>query len=326
MQNDNIDGAGFFDVKYDYTNVVKETLNKYGMDQIKKIRVSREPLSSKIQQALELVNKQSKEKYDELFHLSLIVTVQYRDLLIEKNETIEIEDNFKMKSTRTLIDVPMNGKQITLNKLMENTLNGMGPEKYFEYNAWLNNCQSFVSSILKYNGLLTPELQKFIMQDLTQIVETTPWLARKFADFVTHTAGWFKKITGKGINIDEPIFFDDVEQSSYKNNYFRNVVYTPPDKNMQFVYMSLNPREEIGLEQHKKTDQFFKIESGKAKLIYGLNPEPENKRFLKEGEVFIIPAGIYHNIKNSSYDKPLKLYTLYSNAMHKQGEKQKHPE
>ena len=319
------EGSGFFDIKYDYTNRVKAMFNKYGNQHIKQIRISREPLSQKIQYALQLVNSKSKEAYDDLFHLSLIVTMDERDLLIEKNETIEIEDNFKMKEIRVMRDVPMKGKQITLNQLMENTLKGMGPEKYFKYNAWTNNCQNFVGDILKYNGLLTKDLETFIYQDLTQIIKTTPWMARKFADFVTHTAGWVRKITGYG-NKGEPIFFDDIEQSAYENNYFRNVVYTPPDERMQFVLMTLQPREEIGLEKHNKTDQFFKIESGKGKLIYGRNPEPDKKRFLRDGEGFIIPAGIYHNIKNSSYDKPLKLYTLYSTAQHEQGLKQKHPQ
>ena len=314
---DNIEGKGFFDVKLDYTNVVKATLEKYGNDQIIRLRILRKPLSAKIQYALKFVNSRATETYDTLFHLGLIATIKHdnyqKDFLIEKNEVIEIEDNFNLSNETTLMDVPLNGQQITLKLLMENTRKGMGDEKYFKYSAWTNNCQYFVDAILKYNNLLTPSMHNFLFQNLQQIIDTTPWLARKTADFVTHTAGLFRKLIGRG---HEPIFYDDVEKSAIRNDYFRNVQYTTPDKHMQVVYMSLKPREEIGLEKHDNVDQFFRIESGKGKLNFGKTKEIENKRFLKPSDAFLIPAKTWHNVKNSSYDEDLKLYTIYSPANH----------
>lgn len=313
------EGKGFFDIKLDYSNASKAILEKYGNQIIKKMRVSREPLSSKIQVALRLVNNKAGNIYDTLFHLSLIVTLDKRDIMIEKNEVIDLKDDFKMKSTMELMDVPLHNKQITLEELLQKTLNGMGLEKYHEYNAWTNNCQIYIDNILKFNQLLTPRLHTFIYQDLDEIIKTTPWLARKFADFVTHTAAWFNKIRGG----KEPIFYDDIEHSTMENDYFRKVMYTTDDKHMQVVYMSIKPREDIGLEIHDNVDQFFRIESGKGKLTYGKNDKVENKRFLKNGEAFLIPAGIWHNVKNSSYTEPLKLYTIYSPANHPPDRKQK---
>ena len=322
----NIEGDGFFSLKMDYDNIVKEVLEKYGNDPIISLKIMRKPLSDKIQYALKFASTKASQVYDTLFHLGLIATIKHenheKSFLIEKNETIEITPDFKMSDKMELMDVPLHGKQITINELMSNTLNGMGPEKFHHYNAWTNNCQVFVDNILKYNNLLTPQMHKFLFQDLTQVIEHTPWLARKFTNFVTDTASWFRKITGRG---KEPIFYDDIEHSTLENDYFRNVQYTTKDKHMQVVYMSLKPREDIGMEMHKDVDQFFRIETGKGKLLYSRNKEnkEENKRFLKPGEAFLIPAGTWHNLKNSSYTEPLKLYTIYSPANHPPNRKQK---
>lgn len=316
---------GFFDIKYDYSNISKRTLEKYGGQIIKKLKVVRKPLDSRIQYALKFAsNGASSQAYDNLFHLSLIATMNTHDIIIEKNEIIHISDDFHLSGNMEFMDVSLNNKQISLNELMDKTKQGMGTDKFFKYNPWTNNCQYFLDAILKYNNLLTSELHSFLFQDLTQIINNTPYLARKFAEFLTHTRAWISKITGKG---NQPIFYDDIEKSTLENDYFRNVMYTTKDKHMQVVYMSIKPREDIGLEIHHNVDQFFRIENGKGKLLYGNTKEEAeketNKRFLKNGEAFLIPAGTWHNVKNSSYTEPLKLYTIYSPANHEIGVKQK---
>lgn len=314
MERGAFQGSGFFDVKYDYTNRAKKVLDKYGKEKIIELVVSRIPLDAPIQRALEFVNKQASQYYDTLFHLGLIAKLESgKKLLIEKNQTIDIEETFTFPDTEERRNVPLKGRVLLLHEFLDNTQSYMGKHKYFEYNAWNNNCQVFVSSLLTANNLNSLFLRHFILQDLKQIIETTPYLAKKFANFITGTAGWYRKITGYG----EPIFYDDMEKSAFTNTYFRNVKYTAPDKHMQVVYMSIKPREEIPKETHKNIDQFFKIEYGKGKLLYG--DDLQYKRFLKEGEGFLIPKGTQHVIKNSSYDKDLKLFTIYSPANHPQG-------
>jgi mannose-6-phosphate isomerase-like protein (cupin superfamily) len=78
--------------------------------------------------------------------------------------------------------------------------------------------------------------------------------------------------------------------------------------------MSLEPGEEIGLEMHMDTDQFFCFEEGKGKAI--LDGE-EIK--LEEGSAIIIPAGTEHNVINTSLKKLLKMYTLYSPPQYPDG-------
>jgi len=95
-----------------------------------------------------------------------------------------------------------------------------------------------------------------------------------------------------------------IEKETLKNNYFRKVLFT--GKYTQLVLMTLKPGEEIGNEVHKKVDQFFRIEEGKAVFVFG----GKVKRLVKDGEAAIVPAGTFHNVINASKTNKLKLYTL----------------
>jgi mannose-6-phosphate isomerase-like protein (cupin superfamily) len=104
-----------------------------------------------------------------------------------------------------------------------------------------------------------------------------------------------------------------IEKLTEKNKYFRQVLYT--GKYAQLVLMSLLPGEEIGNEVHKTVDQFFRIEAGEAKFIFGGKEE----HLVHAGDAVIVPAGTFHNVINTSSKESLKLYTLYSPPNHPDG-------
>lgn len=113
-------------------------------------------------------------------------------------------------------------------------------------------------------------------------------------------------------------FVDNIDYLTKHNTYYRNVLYTCPNKNMQLVLMSLKPGEEIGMEMHDDVNQFFRIEAGLGKVEYNDGKEKE----IKADDAIIIPAGMKHNIKNIG-NEDLKLYTIYTPANHPDGLKQK---
>lgn len=113
-------------------------------------------------------------------------------------------------------------------------------------------------------------------------------------------------------------FIDNIQNLTLENPYYRNVLYTSPDKNMQLVLMSLKPGEEIGEEIHPNTNQFFRIEKGQGKVVYN----DDKERDLHDDDAIIIPAGMKHNIINTG-DKDLKIYTIYTPANHPDGLRQK---
>jgi mannose-6-phosphate isomerase-like protein (cupin superfamily) len=103
-----------------------------------------------------------------------------------------------------------------------------------------------------------------------------------------------------------------IEQVTLENTAFRQVLFT--GKHAQLVVMSLLPREDIGEEVHDAVDQFFRVESGTAKVV--MNGEGS---VVSDGDAFVVPAGTVHNVINVSTDQPLKLYTIYSPPNHPDG-------
>lgn len=104
----------------------------------------------------------------------------------------------------------------------------------------------------------------------------------------------------------------NIEMDTLENEDFRRVLFTGP--NTQLVLMTLAPGEDIGLETHDAVDQFLRIESGVGVVV--LDGE---KRDLVDGSSVVIPAGVEHNVINTSDDEPLRLYTLYSPPEHPDG-------
>ncbi len=105
---------------------------------------------------------------------------------------------------------------------------------------------------------------------------------------------------------------NNIEQLTLENNNFRHVLYT--GKHSQLVLMSLKPSEEIGMEVHPDNDQFFRFESGEGKVIID-----GNEYEVTDGDAVVVPSGANHNVINVSSSVPLKLYTIYSPAHHKDG-------
>lgn len=105
-------------------------------------------------------------------------------------------------------------------------------------------------------------------------------------------------------------FFTNIEKDTLENENFRKVLYT--SKHSQLVLMSLKPKEEIGLEVHPDSDQFFRIEKGEGRCIID-----GNEYEVRDGSAIVVPAKAQHNVINVSETEELKLYTIYSPAHHK---------
>jgi mannose-6-phosphate isomerase-like protein (cupin superfamily) len=107
-------------------------------------------------------------------------------------------------------------------------------------------------------------------------------------------------------------YITNIERDTLANEDFRRVLFTGP--NMQLVLMTLLPGEDIGQETHDGHDQFIRVEAGSG--IAWLNGE---ESWLEDGSIVVIPAGVEHNIVNTSKGEALRLYTLYSPPEHADG-------
>lgn len=106
-------------------------------------------------------------------------------------------------------------------------------------------------------------------------------------------------------------YVTNIEKDSLENSNFRKVVYTA--KNSQVVLMSLKPGEDIGSEIHH-LDQFLRIEKGSGKTVLNGQEFP-----IEDGSAIVVPAGVEHNIINTSETEEMKLYTIYSPPNHRDG-------
>lgn len=104
----------------------------------------------------------------------------------------------------------------------------------------------------------------------------------------------------------------NIEKRTKDNDYFREVLFT--GEHSQLVVMSLRAGEEIGLETHDDRDQFIRVEKGSGKAM--LNGQ---EIALEKDDALVIPAGVEHNVINTSTEKALKLYTIYSPPEHEDG-------
>ena len=81
--------------------------------------------------------------------------------------------------------------------LLNNAKQIMG-DKFYYYSAFHNNCQDFVSALLKGSGLQRPDLEAFIKQPIEQLVQNIP-ITDRIARGITDLGGVFNvALEGKG--------------------------------------------------------------------------------------------------------------------------------
>ncbi len=106
----------------------------------------------------------------------------------------------------------------------------------------------------------------------------------------------------------------DIEELTMQNENFRTAGWT--GKYFQLTLMKIEVGGEVGLEVHPDTDQFLRLEQGKAKVVMGPTEDNLDKEWSAEDDwAIFVPAGTWHNIVNVG-DEPLKLYSIYAPPHH----------
>ncbi len=181
---------------------VRKILSQIGNEPITSLQLVRTPLSSatsfllNIASFFQLQNKLKQANIDKLFHLALIINGKY---VLEKNDVIDLSTKIPdiSKSETLVIPIP-DGKNITINQLIENTQKQMGRD-YGPYDAKTNNCGVFISNVLSSNGLQSPTSDSFINQKTEELFNKFPSLTEKIAKFATNTGAVANRlIQGEG--------------------------------------------------------------------------------------------------------------------------------
>tara|TARA_R110002126_G_scaffold79767_6_gene197873 strand:- start:2375 stop:2794 length:420 start_codon:yes stop_codon:yes gene_type:complete len=106
-------------------------------------------------------------------------------------------------------------------------------------------------------------------------------------------------------------YIGNIEELTDDNTDFRRVLYS--GAHLQLVLMSVAPGQELGGEIHADTDQFFRVEDGKGRIVIDGVPHK-----VGAGDGVVVPAGAHHNVICTGHT-PLKLYTIYGPAHHRDG-------
>jgi len=183
-----------------YPKDIQKIIESYGENTITSIKVGRKPLSSVLNAVLNVVSLGiykkwiQRSQYDDLFHLFSLITLNNgKTILIEKRASIEmsvIKTNYTPPAYTEFAQVVIEHPDIQFKTLLDNTQKMQG-KNYFLYNAETNNCQKFISDMLQSNGLLTPELNTFINQDVSTLFEK-----------LKYSKGVINATTGLGTTID----------------------------------------------------------------------------------------------------------------------------
>ena len=203
MENNEMEGEGVVDwaknlVKtirdpkgalYKAPNAVMSVIEKYAGNNITSITVYREPIKGYVSKALDLISRGSftkqmaKSGYDTMFHLYAVLQLDNGvQLYTERNERVKLE---------VWSGKPLDAERITIKTNVRvgslfNTAIEREGENIWRYDPITNNCQKYITALLKYHHYLTPEANKFINQDASTLLTTGQQsVAKKITDFAS---------------------------------------------------------------------------------------------------------------------------------------------
>jgi len=184
----------------------RKTLDAYGDDNVVEMFVVRRPIMPVIEKTFKLFagNYQEIKKnlgYDALQHLSLNVRTDKGLFRIEKLGDDDIKVQRVQSSPGERMDVNFNNRILTMNEMLRKTEASMG-SKFLPYDSQSNNCQVFVTSILRANNLLTPDLSSFINQDIERLYKELKGgsVLRRLVQAITDLGGVAERaIVGEGL-------------------------------------------------------------------------------------------------------------------------------
>ena len=201
---------------------VENILNTLGDAHITGIKIGRTPIPAVITGFIKTV---SNTPYDELFHLFIVLSTTKGEVLLEKNQVINMDLHPNIKAEYiTIHQIPHN---LTVEELIHNTQKQMGDHKFISYSAYDNNCQDFIKNVLQANGI--NEGLDFVKQDTEDIFKNNNNL-RKFVNTVTDIAGRANVfLQGGEISCDRynnGLYGDEIENILNKHGYHINGVFS----------------------------------------------------------------------------------------------------
>jgi len=151
---------------YQYNKKSQKILDMYGDYKLTKLYLVRQPFSKFITFLLNILTLYNYEKlinesHDNFpYHSLLIFEIKLPNnmrklLLLEKNNYINICENFFVNNLQDIKTLHLKNKDHTINSILKTTQKRVGNERFFNWHLYTNNCQEFTKELLitlnKYN-------------------------------------------------------------------------------------------------------------------------------------------------------------------------------
>ena len=164
-------------------------VRKYITDtQISSIVICRAPIRGVFDTLLNIVSiggwARAKESIgiDKALHLYMVIN---GNTILERNHVVTMKPGGVKSDAQTMnVNIPAG---LTFKTLLEKTAAAVGPSLQ-RYDGRDNNCQVFLTQVLRANNMLTPELNSFINQDIKGIFSKLPEFVGDLAKKVTDVA------------------------------------------------------------------------------------------------------------------------------------------
>jgi len=222
------------------TTRFKAFLKSHGEEEITSMKVIRVPLSKAIGLGMDLLTAgafgkaKSKLSVDNFFHLAVVINGKH---VIEKNETVNYRAYSKAAGEEDM-EVPLKGS-MTINDLIKDA--SKGREKIFwgEYSPLGNNCQAWVKGLLSHNGLSSPSINSFVMQDMESLIKELPSYTSHVGKAVTDFASVLNRIiqasTGGALGFKRGGIIGDGDMHSIRESVHRSTRQTAHPKRVGFL-------------------------------------------------------------------------------------------
>lgn len=177
---------------YSYSYESQRTLQMYSAQQVTQLVIHRKPIPSFMNTLLNIISagkwnieRNRNNQLNTLYHLALECTLaDGTTVFCQKNERIEITTCYIPTLQTEYCHVPLNDKTFTLNEMLKKTNELMGDSKYFLFSPMDNNCQVYIKNILTAMDLYTETVDKFVFQNVDEVVATFGPFANKCIDWV----------------------------------------------------------------------------------------------------------------------------------------------
>jgi hypothetical protein len=147
-------------------------LADHGNDVITDMSVCREPIRPALETIANVVTLgrwgsiKKQLNYDSIYHLRLAITIPSGEWGLEKNEVASAT----RKTGGVRMQVLLNQAPLTVNALISGGERVWGLPQFWQYDPVYSNCQEWVWSMLLGSEILTPALERFILQDAASLV------------------------------------------------------------------------------------------------------------------------------------------------------------